>query len=104
MSAESAVCEGAAAPVSDFIEGALQAVRDERMAQFIKWGVQDHDLMTWATILTEEVGEFAEAALHNRFGGPAADSVRKELVQVAAVAVQIIEMLDEKRARLEGMM
>ncbi len=41
-----------------------------------------------ATVLTEEVGEVARAVLDKR-----ADDLRKELVQVAAVAVAWLEAL-----------
>lgn len=66
----------------------------ERTRQDAKWGQQDHDPITWSAILTEECGELAEAALHHRFGGPAAAGLRTEAVQVAAVALQIVECLD----------
>ncbi len=73
---------------------AIKAVQAERAAQRAKWGEQRHDPMTWLAILGEEVGEANQAALHDMFGGFAAGTLRKELVQVAAVAVQMIEHLD----------
>lgn len=72
---------------------ALLDVDNERTAQVDRWGDQRHDPFTWLSILTEEVGEAHKAALHDRFGGPAAGTFREELVQVAAVAVQIIEVM-----------
>lgn len=48
----------------------------------------------WLAVLTEEVGEVAQALLHNKFGGKHAGTLRDELVQVAAVAVQWLERLD----------
>lgn len=48
----------------------------------------------WLAVLTEEVGEVAQALLHNKFGGTHAGTLRDELVQVAAVAVQWLERLD----------
>jgi NTP pyrophosphatase (non-canonical NTP hydrolase) len=69
----------------------LEEIRQERARQKARWGVQAHDLMTWNAILTEEMGEFSRAVLHERFGGPAADDLEKELVQIAAVAVAILE-------------
>ncbi|PHM51724.1 MazG-like family protein [Xenorhabdus sp. KK7.4] len=60
-----------------------------------KWGAnRDLSPFVWLTILTEEVGEFAQAVLHDEFGGSHAGTARAELVQVAAVALQIIEMYD----------
>lgn len=80
-----------------------QAVADtikEREWQDARWGVQNHDPITWSAILTEECGEFAQAALHHKFGGHAAVSLRKEAVQVAAVAVAIIECLDRNSVKI----
>lgn len=65
---------------------------EERRRQDAKWGTDDnHDNEVWLAILMEEVGEFAECILHHRFGGPEADGLRKELVQVAAVAMKMME-------------
>lgn len=77
---------------------AVGAVLEERRRQNTKWGEQNHDPITWSAILTEECGEFAEAALHHRFGGPAADGLRNEAVQCAAVALQIVECIDRNAA------
>lgn len=74
-----------------------QAVLDvmkERSRQFAKWGEQNHDLPTWMAILGEEFGELCQAVLHDQFGGHAAGTHRAEAVQVAAVAIQIIEYID----------
>jgi NTP pyrophosphatase (non-canonical NTP hydrolase) len=69
----------------------------ERDRQDEKWGEQNHDPFTYLVILTEEVGEFAQAALHNRFGGEQSNRMREEAVQVAAVALAIVECLDRGR-------
>jgi NTP pyrophosphatase (non-canonical NTP hydrolase) len=69
---------------------------EERARQDMKWGEQNHDLTVWLTVLTEEVGEVAEAILTNR-SDPSWENVaavRDELVQVAAVAVATIEFID----------
>jgi NTP pyrophosphatase (non-canonical NTP hydrolase) len=73
------------------MEKILEEIRQERARQKEKWGVQSHDLMTWNTILMEEVGEFSQAALHEKFGGPTADCIEEELIQIAAIAVAILE-------------
>jgi hypothetical protein len=61
-----------------------------------KWKEQNHCPADWLTILMEEVGEASRAALETRFGwrldGYAA--YRRELIQVAAVAVAAVECLD----------
>jgi NTP pyrophosphatase (non-canonical NTP hydrolase) len=73
---------------------ALESVLHERARQDRRWGEQNHDPFTYLTVLTEEVGELAQAALHTRFGGPMASGLREEAVQVAAVALAIVECLD----------
>ena len=92
------------------MEKTLQDVRDERQRQTEKWGEQNNSYPKWISILTEEVGEAAKEAndyeyLLDKINNPTFDSVllnqtlinlREELVQVAAVAVQIIEKIDEQ--------
>ncbi len=73
---------------------AIKDVLDERARQDEKWGEQNHDPFTYLTVLIEEVGELAQAALHKRFGGPADENLRAEAVQMAAVALAIVECLD----------
>jgi len=71
-------------------------VQIERDRQDDKWGEQNHDPLTWGAILTEEVGELAQAVLQTRFGGALGGTVniRREAVQVAAVAQAIVECID----------
>jgi NTP pyrophosphatase (non-canonical NTP hydrolase) len=83
-------------PCSAQVAGAVVALLTERQKQHAKWGEQNHDMMTWLAILHEETGELAEACLHHKFGGPEADNVLKEAVQVAAVGCQIVEYLLKK--------
>lgn len=57
------------------------------------------------TILTEEVGETATAILHKQKIGSVTDpeqDLRKELIQVAAVAVAWIERLDRETIKPIG--
>ena len=80
---------------------ALAAVVAERHRQDEKWGEQNHDPAVWLAILTEEVGELAEAVLYDYSGGDErnhthSESMRAEAVQVAAVAVQFVEYLDRR--------
>lgn len=70
---------------------ALEAVLQERLAQDAKWGEQSHEPEIWLAILTEEVGELAQAILERRFGGPAGAHLLVEAVQVAAVGLAIVE-------------
>lgn len=67
----------------------------ERERQEAKFGPQRHPWPTWSAILTEECGEVAEACLMAHWGSEAdLDHLRAELIQVAAVAVQMVEKLD----------
>lgn len=95
----------------EFLKAARQhkiffEVRDERIRQTQKFGEQNHDVMTWLAILGEEVGECSNAAIEAKFTGKKdIQDLRGELVQVAAVAFQIIEWIDrttlaEKKQRL----
>lgn len=73
---------------------ALEHVNLERDRQEAKWGEQNHDPFTYLTVLGEEFGELCQAALHAKFGGRAAEKLREEAVQTAAVALAIVECLD----------
>ena len=88
----------------------LDDIQKERQRQTEKWDEQNHSYPKWISILTEEVGEAAKEAndyeyLLDKINNPSFDSVllnqtlinlREELVQVAAVAVQIIEKIDKQ--------
>lgn len=74
------------------IERWLSDVRRERKRQDRLWGEQNHPPTTFLAILGEEFGEVCQAALEKKH-----EQYRKELVQVAAVAVQMIEAFDRAR-------
>ena len=82
----------------EYINQATRDVLAERERQEAKWGEQNHDPEIYLAILLEEVGEASECALHRRFGGPEAANYREELVQVAAVALAMIECEDRRSA------
>ena len=73
---------------------ALNDVTLECERQDTKWGEQNHDPFIYLTILMEEVGELAQAALHAKYGGRATGNLRTEAVHTAAVALAIVECLD----------
>ena len=86
-------------------EKAVRSVLAERARQDAKWGVQDHAAEMWLVILGEEYGEACQAALSDRFGGNAekpCGQLRAEIVQVAAVAIAMIEWMDRKAAVKEA--
>jgi len=74
-------------------------IQEERKRQIEKWGEQKHDDYHWLAILTEEVGELAQAILHSEFGGKAAGTTQAELIQVAAVSVQWLEHISRKESK-----
>ncbi len=69
-------------------------VDDECERQVIKWGVQNHDVGKWLLILAEEFGEAAKEANEIHFRQKDTEEYRKELIQVAAVALSAIASLD----------
>lgn len=88
----------------------------ERARQDAKFGEQNHPPQDWLAILMEEVGEFARAHMEVYYHaapepGMSAEAlasmkasfdakrrqVREELVQVAAVAVAMLESCDRNR-------
>ncbi|HID5535285.1 TPA: MazG-like family protein [Klebsiella pneumoniae] len=78
-----------------FSTKAIGSVIAEMSRQDKKWGAdRNQHPFVWQTILSEEVGEFSQAILHDEFGGHKAGTAREEMVQVAAVALQIIEYYD----------
>lgn len=90
----------------------LEEVLEERKKQNKKWGVQDHNPIEWIGILTEEVGEASKDAVDWYFGNKISgkrkendDAIqqkllkdyRTECIQVAAVAVQMVESIDRNK-------
>ena len=89
--------------IAERTESALALVKAERKRQDSLWGDQSEThLYEWLGILGEEYGELCEAvnetcfqnATHPEKGG--FESVLREAVQVAAVAVEIIEAMNKK--------
>ncbi len=75
---------------------ALKMVIAERERQDKKWGYpQNNTPFEWLSILTEEVGESAQALNDALLSANKKDLSRviEEMVQVAAVAVSIVEHL-----------
>ena len=74
----------------------VREVLDEREQQDARWGQQNHTPMEWLAVLTEEVGEVSQEVLRNHFGGKYLEAYRAECIQVAAVAVAMVECLDRQ--------
>ena len=74
----------------------VEEIFAERVRQDARWGEQNHTPIWWHAILAEEVGEVAKAILELQFAGKSIAAVRKELVQVAAVAIAAVESIDRR--------
>ena len=74
----------------------FEEIEQERFEQDVKWGEQNHKPIEWCAILGEEVGEVNKEALEHHFEvkDSSLSRCREELIQVAAVAVAMIESLD----------
>lgn len=86
----------------------LEEIKTERERQNKKFGPQNHSPIIWMPILTEEVGEASKEALEYHFkykpkaGGECTPEIqqarlmryRKELIEVAAVDVSMIQSLE----------
>ena len=85
--------------VSPQCRNATLSVLLERHKQNKKWGEQNHDAYRWITILMEEVGEVSQAVLQSEFGGDKGGqkNVHDEMVQVAAVALAMVECCNRNR-------
>lgn len=79
----------------------VDQILDERLAQDEKWGEQNHNPVEWMSILMEEVGEASKEAIENHFNPDTTnlDKYRCEMIQVAAVALAMIECLDRENWR-----
>jgi len=74
----------------------------ERDRQQKKWGVQTHSIAEWLMILGEEYGEACKAGGESYFRDDSLGELRKELTQTAAVALAIIEGIDDKEGTTKG--
>jgi NTP pyrophosphatase (non-canonical NTP hydrolase) len=79
----------------------LDEIKAERIRQNDKFGEQNHDPFKWCVIIGEELGEVNRAVcdaydweLQSFVTEKLKGNYRTELIQVAAVAVQMIECLD----------
>ena len=101
--------------INHSVRPAIRSVIAEMDTQDQKWGA-DRNLhpFVWQIILAEEIGEVSEEVLHllanaklsalsgkvaqttldSENGDPVKGDLRAELVQVAAVALQWVEMID----------
>lgn len=78
----------------------ISDVVNECIRQINKWGIQNHTPLEWLVILMEEVGEASQEALRVRFNeNYPVESFKEEMIQVAAVALSIIDCIDRDEWR-----
>ena len=81
------------------MEHIFKEIEKHRHEQDAKHGKNNHHPFVWLAILGEEVGEANKAALETEFGYPdnngTFDEYREELIQVASVAVAMIQNIDD---------
>jgi len=78
----------------DSLMDVFAEVKAERERQESLWGQQNHEPLLWNAILGEEVGEVANAILER---DPA--NYRTELIQVAAVAIAMVQSFDRNQTK-----
>ncbi len=76
----------------------VSLIEQERQNQIDKWGVPNHTPIEWCAILMEECGEVSREALEYHFKkyykqNGQLQRYEKELIQVAAVALAMLESL-----------
>lgn len=97
------------------MEKTITQIQAEITKQNQKFGIQNHSPIEWMAILMEEVGEASQAAVDWHFKYPSKikdetvefselqnqrlQNYKTELVQVAAIAVQMIESLERNELR-----
>lgn len=86
------------------IDDIIVDVLAEIKRQDDKWGIQDHSLLFWMSILMEEVGEACQCI--NRtiamdgIGG--FTPTRQEIVRMAAVCINMIASMDRQANPFRG--
>ena len=84
------------------IDKMIDQIVAERTHQDSKWGEQNHDDYVWLAILSEEVGEAAQAILKVNDSAEGVNEwqesdIDAELIQVAAVAIAWLEARARRR-------
>ena len=87
----------------------IDNIRNERVKQDEKWGVQNHTPIEWCAILMEEVGEMAKEAHEYHFRGRyykdtgQLERYEKELYQCAAVCLSMLESLERNEKNVDNL-
>lgn len=92
-------------PMDAALRGVLKEVVAERARQDERWGVQNYGDFEGISILTEEVGEAAKAANEANFNSSPTrgdfSHLEVELIQVAAVAINHVQIIRRRAKKAE---
>jgi NTP pyrophosphatase (non-canonical NTP hydrolase) len=77
------------------IDPTLAAVKRKREEQLEKWGTQDHEPAMWYAILGEEFGEVGKEIAEGRIKPFDMAKYRKECLHTAAVALAMVQNIDD---------
>jgi NTP pyrophosphatase (non-canonical NTP hydrolase) len=74
----------------------IDLVQAEKDRQLNKWGESNYSPYLWHAVLSEEVGEVAQELVNYSLTNDIQrlKDARKELIQVAAVAISFVESMD----------
>lgn len=78
------------------LENVFNLIKAERQRQDQLYGLQeDRTILEWHAILAEEMGEVSKEVNEIFFKNKDMDNYVKELIQLASVAVHMLESLEE---------
>ena len=80
----------------------LNDIMDDRVKQDEGWGVNRDNSESWILILAEEIEQVTRPVLEDRFPCGLNISLveyRKKLIQIAAIAIAVIESFDRNEGR-----
>jgi len=77
----------------------FKRIQHKREEQDIKWKQRPHSFPFWVTILAEELGELAKAVLEDKLKPSDLCDIEDEAIDVAAVAVAILEQIQKGGSR-----
>jgi len=77
------------------IDPVLEEVKRKRIEQLEKWGTQDHDPKMWLAILGEEFGEVCKEVAETHVKAFDSAAYRKECLHTAAVALAMVQCIDD---------
>lgn len=75
------------------VNDTVTRLRRERLRQFGKWGLQNHDPFYWLGIIGEEYGEIAKGLLEKDMA-----QAKKEAIECAACCIAFVQNMETGEA------